>query len=156
MSWSVIQLYLYCWLTWKFQGTFSPTGASDDWKKPNRTFWVLSRGFLRLKNTVSVPSRASLTSWGEVSSLALVDHTSGDGVTVKLPSGIDVLLHPPALHPILFCWLVKTDNWDWRREITLVVAVINVDGYPFSAFPDLTCHLENTGMGVFWLHYHAW
>ena len=34
----------------------------------------------------------------------------------------------------------------------LVVAVISVDAYPFSAFSDLTCHLEDTGTGVFWLH----
>ena len=34
----------------------------------------------------------------------------------------------------------------------LVVAVINVDVYPFLAFPDLTCQLQDTGIGVFWLH----
>ena len=31
----------------------------------------------------------------------------------------------------------------------LVVAVINVDAYPFLAFSELTCHLEDTGIGVF-------
>ena len=30
-------------------------------------------------------------------------------------------------------------------------AVSSVDNYPFLAFSDLTCHLENTGIGVFWL-----
>ena len=37
----------------------------------------------------------------------------------------------------------------------LVVAVISVDAYPaypFLAFSDLTCHLEDTGICVFWLH----
>ena len=34
----------------------------------------------------------------------------------------------------------------------LVVAEISVDAYPFLAFSDLTCHLEDTGKGVFWLH----
>ena len=34
----------------------------------------------------------------------------------------------------------------------LVVAVINVDAYPFLAFSDLTCHLQDTEIGVFWLH----
>ena len=34
----------------------------------------------------------------------------------------------------------------------LVVAVINVDAYPLLAFSDLTCHLEDKGIGVFWLH----
>ena len=34
-----------------------------------------------------------------------------------------------------------------------MVAVISVDAYPFLAFSDLTCcHLEDTRIGVFWLH----
>ena len=38
----------------------------------------------------------------------------------------------------------------------LVVAVIIVDAYPLSlAFSDLTCHLEDMGIGVFMLHYAA-
>ena len=48
--------------------------------------------------------------------------------------------------------LVETGLGRW----TLVVAVISVDAYPFLAFSDLTCHLEDTGIGVFWLHYAAW
>ena len=47
---------------------------------------------------------------------------------------------------------VETDLGRWA----LVVAVISVDAYPFLAFSDLTCHLEDTGIGVFWLHYAAW
>ena len=35
---------------------------------------------------------------------------------------------------------------------TLVVAVISVDANLFLAFSDLTCHVEDTGIGVFWLH----
>ena len=35
----------------------------------------------------------------------------------------------------------------------LVEAVINVDAYIFLAFSDLTCYLEDTGIGFFWLHY---
>ena len=35
----------------------------------------------------------------------------------------------------------------------LVVAVISVGAYPFLVFSELTCHLEDTGIGVFWLHY---
>ena len=38
----------------------------------------------------------------------------------------------------------------------LVLAVISVDAYPFLAFSDLTCHLEDIGIGVFWLHCAAW
>ena len=30
-----------------------------------------------------------------------------------------------------------------------MLAVISVDDYPFLAFSDLTCHLENTRIGVF-------
>ena len=33
-----------------------------------------------------------------------------------------------------------------------MVAVISVDAYPFLAFPDLTCRLEDTEISVFWLH----
>ena len=29
-----------------------------------------------------------------------------------------------------------------------MVAEISVDAYPFSAFSDLTCHFEDTGIGV--------
>ena len=57
----------------------------------------------RLWNTGLVFSMASLTSWGGVS-LALVGHPSSDGVTIKMPYGVDVL-HRPALHPIFSCWV---------------------------------------------------
>ena len=33
-----------------------------------------------------------------------------------------------------------------------MVAVISVDAYLFLAFSDLSCHLPDTGSGVFWLH----
>ena len=46
---------------------------------------------------------------------------------------------------------VETGLGKW----TLVVAMISVDAYPFLAFSDLTCYLEDTGIGVFWLHYSA-
>ena len=36
-----------------------------------------------------------------------------------------------------------------------MVAVISVDAYLFLAFSDLTRHLEDTGIGVFWLHCSA-
>ena len=53
----------------------------------------------RLWNTVLVSSGASLTSWGEGASLALVGHTFSDGVTIKITYGVDVLQRP-ASHPI--------------------------------------------------------
>ena len=59
--------------------------------------------------------------------------------------------------------LIKTESGFIVRSVetglgrwTLVVAVISVDAYPFLAFSDLTCHLEDTGIGVFWLHCAAW
>ena len=59
--------------------------------------------------------------------------------------------------------LVKTESGFIVRSVetglgrwTLVVAVISVDVYPFLAFSDLTCHLEVTGIGVFWLHCATW
>ena len=33
-----------------------------------------------------------------------------------------------------------------------MVAVISIDAYPSLAFSDLTCHLEDTWISVFWLH----
>ena len=37
-----------------------------------------------------------------------------------------------------------------KKIIDLVGAVINVEAYPFLAFSELTCHLEDTGMSAFW------
>ena len=38
----------------------------------------------------------------------------------------------------------------------LVVAAISVDAYHFLAFSDLTCHLKDKRISVFWLHCAAW
>ena len=37
-------------------------------------------------------------------------------------------------------------------RLTLLVVVIRFDTYPFLAFSNLTCCLDDTGIGVFWLH----
>ena len=37
----------------------------------------------------------------------------------------------------------------------LVVAMISVDAHPFLASSDLTCYLEDAGIGDFWLYYVA-
>ena len=37
-----------------------------------------------------------------------------------------------------------------------MVAEINVDPYHHMASSDLTCHLEDSGTGVLWLHYVTW
>ena len=59
----------------------------------------------KTKNTGLVSSMVSLTSWGGVS-LALVGHPSSNGVTMKIPYGVDVLLHRPDLHPIFSYWMI--------------------------------------------------
>ena len=41
-------------------------------------------------NTGLVSSRVSLASWGEGASIALVGNPSSDGVTIKIPYGVDV------------------------------------------------------------------
>ena len=51
-----------------------------------------------------VSSGDSLTSWGEGASLALVGNPSSDGITIKMPYGVDVL-HRPASHPIFSYWV---------------------------------------------------
>ena len=62
-------------------------------------FHILRENYTRL-----VSSGVSLTSWGEGASLALVGHPSSDGVTIKMPYGVDVL-HRPASHPIFSYWV---------------------------------------------------
>ena len=52
-------------------------------------------------------SGASLTSWGEGASLALVGHPSSDGVTIKMSFGVDVLHRHTPSFPIGF---VKTES----------------------------------------------
>ena len=52
-----------------------------------------------------VSSGASLTSWGEGASLALVGHPLSDGVTIKMPYGVDVLDGVDAPHLFLLRWL---------------------------------------------------
>ena len=64
----------------------------------------------RHRNTGLLPSRASLTAWGEGASLALVGHPSSDGIMIKIPYGVDVLLHQLALHPSFPVGLVKTKS----------------------------------------------
>ena len=63
--------------------------------------------------------------------------------------------HTPFFHN----GLVKTESDFIVRSVetslgrwTLVEAVISVGVYPFLAFSDLTWNLEDTGIGVFWLH----
>ena len=59
--------------------------------------------------------------------------------------------------------LVKTQSGFIVRSVEaglgrwmLVVAVISVDPDHFLAFSDLTCNLEDTRVGVVWLHCAAW
>ena len=56
-------------------------------------------------NSGLVLSRVSLTSWGEGTSLALVYPPFSDGITIKIPHRVDVLLHRPASHPIFSHWV---------------------------------------------------
>ena len=95
-------------------------------------------------------SGISLITCREVASLTLVGCSSSDGVTIKIPYGVDVLLHGPALDPFFPLGLIKT-----KSESLEQLRLINVDAYPFLAFSDLTCHLEETRIGVFWLRFTA-
>ena len=53
-------------------------------------------------------------------------------------------------------FIVKSVEAGLERWTVVMVAVIGVDAYPFLAFWDLTCHFEDTGIGVFWFHCAAW
>ena len=57
--------------------------------------------------TLMVSSRVSLgVQWGEGASLVLVGHPSINGITLKIPYGVDLSLHQPASHPIFSYWVV--------------------------------------------------
>ena len=58
-------------------------------------------------------SGASLTSWGEHASLALVGNPSSDSVMIKMPYGVDVL-HRQASFPI---GLAKTGSGFTVRSV---------------------------------------
>ena len=60
---------------------------------------------LRLWNTWLVSSRASLTSWGEGASSALVSHPSSDGVTIKMHYGVEIFYIDQLRTPIFSYWV---------------------------------------------------
>ena len=60
---------------------------------------------LRHWNSRLVSSGVSLTSSKEGASLALVGHPSSDGITIKVPYGVDVWLHWPDSYPIFSYWV---------------------------------------------------
>ena len=52
------------------------------------------------------------------------------------------------------CFIVRLVETGLERW-TVVVAVISNDASSFLAFSELTCHLEDIGIGAFWLRYAA-
>ena len=56
-------------------------------------------------NTGLVSSGVSLTLWGEGAYLALVGQPSSDGIIIKTPYGVDVLLHQPASQLTFSHWV---------------------------------------------------
>ena len=79
--------------------------ASIDLKDVFYSMPVAAHYPLRHWNNGFVSSGASLTSWGEGASLALDDHLSSNGITIKISYEVDILLHQPALHPIFSYWV---------------------------------------------------
>ena len=113
-------------------------------------------------NTGLVSSRVSLTSRGEGVSLGLVGHPSSDGITIKMPYRVDVLLHHQPGTTSFLLGLVKT-KFDFivRSAVTgfgrwmLVVAVTSVDAYPFLAFFAMLVFFTNLSLMEFWVRYLA-
>ena len=64
----------------------------------------------RHSNPGLVSDGVSLALLGESASVAFVDHPFSDDISIKMPYGVDVLLHQPASHPIFSSWLVKTKS----------------------------------------------
>ena len=61
---------------------------------------------------------------------------------------LSVYLH----HMILFHGEECLFSCGKLREMNAGGSWISIDAYLFLAFSDLTCHLEDTGIGVFWLY----
>ena len=62
-----------------------------------------------LKFRVGVQRGHSYLMGRRCASLPFVGHPSSDGITIKMPYGVDVL-HRPALYPIFPIGLVKTES----------------------------------------------
>ena len=77
--------------------------------------------------------------------MALVGHPSSDGVMIRER----VLLPRPASHPILMGF-IKTESDFIVKSVETGLRVLML--LLFLAFSDLTGHLEDKGIGVFWLH----
>ena len=61
-----------------------------------------------MPSQLQVPSKEHLgisNSWGEGTYLALVGLPSSDGIMIKIPYEVDVLLRRPASHPIFSYWV---------------------------------------------------
>ena len=61
----------------------------------------------------------------------LVGHPSSDGIMLKIPYGVDVLLHLPASHLKTKSDFIVGSVESGLGKWTLVVAVISVDAYTF-------------------------
>ena len=97
---------------------------------------------LRLRSTGLVFIGVIFTLWEEGATVAVVGYISGDGVT-SLASDL-----------FLLCWsklnLILYINWSWLWET-------NTGSFPnILAFPDLTCHFDNTEVFVFWVQFIKW
>ena len=75
-----VQLLLWIWIN-------KTNWVNDWWESPTFTELSVLVSITRDWNTGLV---SSLMSWGEGASLALVGDTSSDGVTIKMPYGVDV------------------------------------------------------------------
>ena len=73
-------------------------------KPKNSLVYLGHRSYFVLYNGL-VSRGVSLTSWGERASLALVGHSSSDSFMMKIPYGVDVLLHRPVSHLIFSYWV---------------------------------------------------
>ena len=103
----------------------------------------------------------SLTSWGDAF-LALTSHPSSNGITKEIPCGVMLYYTDQHCTSSFTIGFLKTKSNFIVRPVetglgrwTMGVALNSVDAYPFLAFSDHCCHLEDT-RGLFWLHCATW
>ena len=89
-------------IQWMFMGKHPTAWAGWDCSEEQ---WPRFCSINRVQDTGLACSGARFTSWGEGASLALVCHLSSDDITIKIPYGVDVLLHQLASHSIFSYWV---------------------------------------------------
>ena len=83
------------------------------------------------------------------------DHILKAGIIYWSRQDADLQTFPIGLVKTESDFIIRSFETKLERWMLMIVVII-VDAYLFLSFSYLTCHLENTGIGAFWLHCAVW